>query len=145
MKNKLIITSLILLVILLVVGVLVYSKVDKSSNDLVQINNTQKEIIFCGHPYLAREVVIDGVNIVKRISDITEERKECDLWSTSSKTLNVNKDKDFLLKGDKVPETGVTLYYIVINTAMYAVSPQDKTIDRLDEFEGSYHYFGKLK
>jgi len=144
MKNKLVVASLVLL---LTVGGFIYFKTKNSSDRLVQIDNIQKEIIFCGHPYLAREVVIDGVNVVRRISDIMEEKDLCKTWSPiiyydqpSVPVLNISKDQDELLRGVKNKETGKTEYYVTIHVARYVVILEDNSISLLDDFEGRFVY-----
>ncbi len=49
---------------------------DSLSDDHLTINNELTEVNFCGNTYQARQVLIDGVNVVQRIGEILAEKDE---------------------------------------------------------------------
>jgi len=137
----------------------VHTTVSKIDEHLT-INDTLRDIDFCGTTYQIETVFIDGVDIIKKIADLSQD-SNIDSLNTSEAvktfarnicgTTKFNPSGDLRL-GEEIiyplstsRENGEKGYLIYSSIFQVSTTPSTNTIDTVNFFDGEHTYLTNLK
>lgn len=137
----------------------VHTTVSKIDEHLT-IDDTLRDIDFCGTTYQIETVFIDGVDIIKKIADLSqykniESAETSDTVKTFAKnicgTIKFNPSGDLRL-GEEIiyplstsRENGDKGYLIYSSIFQISATPSTNTIDTVSFFDGEHTYLTNLK
>lgn len=123
-------------------------------NEPLLINNTTREVIFCGRKYMVKQVILDGVDVVQRIAQLAAEKVDINKNSVtlggiicSSLSTNYYEPATLHLSGitTYIGDVGQVIYIIPVTQEIFQIDSTTGNIYLMSAYGGSSTVIGKLR